>query len=227
MGMEFSFPYQTETRALEVGGVRLEIECLKSLDETIDAFFVEYQKTGREELFEELCPYFGTPWAAGLALADFAGEEAARWRAPPAGGAAPSAGSRALEIGCGLALPSLVLARAGISMECVDQHPDAAVFLARNAERNGIPLPRFSCRSWQSLEGERFELILGSDILYDRRQPETLLGFLDARLAPGGEAWLADPGRPYLDEFLSRARAGGWRLEEEGRRGVRIFRLRR
>lgn len=213
--MEFSFPYETEVRRIELGEFHFEVECLKSLDETIDAFFLEYQKTGREELFEELCPYFGTPWAAGLALADFAAEESAKW-----------SGREALEIGCGLALPGLVLAKAGVKVECMDQHPDAAVFLARNAARNGIPLPKFHCRPWQEDLGGRFDLVLGSDILYDRRQPDTLVRFLREQVAPGGEAWIADPGRPYLDAFLERARDEKWSIDEEGRRGVRIFRIR-
>ncbi|MGZ3661001.1 MAG: hypothetical protein ACXVCK_12950, partial [Bdellovibrionota bacterium] len=64
---QFSFPFETSVQALEDLG--LEIECLKSLDETIDAFFAEYERTGRAELFEGLCPYFGVVWPAGRALA--------------------------------------------------------------------------------------------------------------------------------------------------------------
>ena len=104
-----------------IPGLKLEVECLRSLDDTIDAFFAEYERTNRAELFEGLCPYFGVPWPAGLALAKLIDEEAEKWR-----------GREVLEIGCGLALPSLVLSRAGALVTATDLHPDVPHFLDRN-----------------------------------------------------------------------------------------------
>lgn len=208
---DFSFPYDTAVREIELGGEMYRIECLRDLDATIDAHFSEYERTGRAELFEELCPYFGNPWPAGLALADFAAESAERLR-----------GKKVLELGCGLALPSLVLARAGVPALCLDVHPDAAVFIAKNAEANRVPEPRFERRDWKQGIEDRFDFILASDVLYDRAQAPTLLEFLERQLDPGGSAWIADPGRPYLETFLHEARSQGWNIEEEGRRGVLI-----
>jgi len=58
----------------------LRVEQLSSLDETIDQYFARYEATGNEELFESLCPYFGVPWPAGMALAVYAEEQARRWQ---------------------------------------------------------------------------------------------------------------------------------------------------
>lgn len=212
----FSFPYDTAVRSLDVGGGDLMIECLRDLDATIDAHFAEYERTGRAELFEELCPYFGNPWPAGLALADYVSERVASLN-----------GRNVLELGCGLALPSLVLARSGTFPLCVDLHPDAGVFLEKNAVANGVKKPEFRCLDWKNGLDGSFDLILASDVLYDKAQAPTLLGFLEEHLAPCGEAWIADPGRPYLQTFLSTAKAAGWRIEEDGRRGVLIACLRK
>jgi predicted nicotinamide N-methyase len=212
----FSFPYETSIREIEVGGIALEVECLRDLDATIDAHFKEYERTGRAELFEELCPYFGNPWPAGLALADFVSEKSAELQ-----------GKTVLELGCGLALPSLVLARSNISVDCFDLHPDAGVFLEKNAFANKLEKPHFECRDWKLGLEKRYDCILGSDVLYDRTQAPTLLSFLETHLVKGGQALIADPGRPYLESFLREAKERGWQLLEEGRRGVLIACLRK
>jgi hypothetical protein len=46
--------------------------------------------------------------------------------------------------------------------------------------------------------------VLASDVLYERRNGDVLLGLLP-RL--GDEVWLADPGRPAAAAFLEAARA--------------------
>lgn len=212
--MEFSFPYETKVEPLELGGVKLALEQLADLDATIDAFFLEYQRTGREELFGDLCPYFGNPWPAGKALAEVAGREAPRWK-----------GKKVLEIGCGLALPSLVLAALGAEAAATDLHPDVPVFLHRNLERNNLKGVRFQALDWRkiSLQNE-CDILLASDVLYDRTLPDALLRFLQSTTG-WTELWLADPDRPYLATFLEQLSACGWSLEEEGVMGCRVFRI--
>jgi hypothetical protein len=66
-----------------------------------------------------------------------------------------------------------------------------------------------------------FDLVLAADILYERPSVAALLSLLP-RLAP--EVWLADPGRPAADAFLSRA-GRRWRIETRVADPVRIHRL--
>jgi predicted nicotinamide N-methyase len=56
---------------------------------------------------------------------------------------------------------------------------------------------------------ERFDLVMTADLLYDRRNVEPLLALVPRVLAPGGEVWVADPGRPALDD-LRRDAATRW-----------------
>ncbi|MEA2248172.1 MAG: hypothetical protein QOH46_2701, partial [Solirubrobacteraceae bacterium] len=65
-------------------------------------------------------PYWAMPWPSGKALA------AALARTPPA------AGTAVLELGCGLAVPSIVAARAGAAVLATDSSPDAVVFAAHS-----------------------------------------------------------------------------------------------
>jgi predicted nicotinamide N-methyase len=209
---QFSFPF--ETKVEEVLGLR--IECLKSLDETIDAFFVEYERTGQAELFEGLCPYFGVVWPAGKKLAEIMGREGEAWR-----------GREVLELGCGLAIPSLILARSGAIVTATDLHPDVPVFLELNRARNRVPGPDYLFLDWRVARTlPDAELLIGSDIVYDRHQPEQLHAFLRGN-SFWREAVFTDPGRPYWESFRELVKQHPWGAEESLEGGVFVLRLRR
>jgi hypothetical protein len=46
-----------------------------------------------------------------------------------------------------------------------------------------------------------FDLILGADVLYERRNVPSVAAFLSSSLKPGAEAWVTDPGRPQAEQF--------------------------
>lgn len=211
--MSFSYPYDTEVVQWERGAIALTLERLRSLDATIDGFFALYEKTGREELFEDLCPYFGVPWPAGEALAERAAELAPNWR-----------GQRVLELACGLALPSLVLARLGSAdVVASDLHPDVPEFLKRNEAHNHVRVG-YRALDWREVQGVETDILLGSDLVYDRRQPPALLAFLER--TRWREALIADPGRPYWEAFVASLRTRPWAVEESVRGTIRFVQLR-
>jgi predicted nicotinamide N-methyase len=148
-----------------------------------------------EEAFEheEFLPYWADLWPSALALARAIGTRALH-------------GARTLELGCGLGLPSLAAALAGGRVLATDWSADAVAMTARNAERNGIALDTLAC-SWNEpeplLERGPWDVVLASDVLYEARNGEALLPLLPRLLAPRGEVWLADPGRPAAEGFLA------------------------
>jgi predicted nicotinamide N-methyase len=150
-----------------------------------------------EEAFEreEFLPYWAELWPSSLALARAIGTRALH-------------GARTLELGCGLGLPSLAAALAGGRVLATDWSPDAVAMTARNARRNEVTLDTLAC-SWAApeplLERGPWDLVLASDVLYEARNGEALLALLPRLLAPRGEIWLADPGRPAADPFLAAA----------------------
>jgi predicted nicotinamide N-methyase len=186
--MAFTYPYETIIKPLAFGGVSLEIEQLLSLDKTIDGFFALYERTGKEELFEDLCPYFGVPWPAGSALAERIAREAPRWKE-----------KKICELACGLALPTLVLAKLGLGgVVATDLHPDVPEFFRRNLALNALSA-EYRPLDWRQ-DRWHGDILLGSDLVYDRRQPEALRAFL--KESTWSELWLADPGRPYWEGFV-------------------------
>jgi predicted nicotinamide N-methyase len=129
----------------------------------------------------------------------------------------PLAGQRVLELGCGLGLVSVAAALAGGEVLAVDRSPEAVTFTAANAARNGASLRTLVCAFDQPeplLAEAPWDLVLAADVLYEQRNVPVLLWLLPRLVGPGGEAWLADPGRNGLETFLSGAEAAGWRRDQ-------------
>jgi predicted nicotinamide N-methyase len=151
---------------------------------------------------EEFLPYWAELWPSALRLATAVAERDLQ-------------GTRTIELGCGLAVPSVAAALAGAEALATDWSEDALAFAARNANLNGAAVETLRC-SWTAprplIERGPFDLVLASDVLYERRNVEPLLELLPLL---AGEVLLADPGRPALPEFLERA-AGQWHVEVSG-----------
>jgi len=132
---------------------------------------------------DEFLPYWAELWPASLALA----------RALPA----RLDGVRVVELGCGLALPSLVAAARGARVTAIDWAADAIALLRTNAAANGL-LVDGQVQDWRRFDGD-FDLALAADVLYEERNVEPLARLLP-RLAP--EALVALAGRPHEAVFL-------------------------
>jgi predicted nicotinamide N-methyase len=135
---------------------------------------------------------------------------AERQGAGPGGGRrAAAAGARVLELGCGLGLPSVAAARAGATVLATDGSADAVVFAAHTLALNDVR-GDVAAATWQEaadgLATEPWDLVLAADVLYRRDNVDALLRLLPRLLAPGGEAWIADPGRSGAEEFLPAAK---------------------
>ena len=189
------------------GDVALTLETLADLDAEVDAL-VARTVTRPDELERDLCPYFGVLWPAARALA----EEIARRKRS-------LAGVRMLELGCGLALPALVAAKLGARVTATDLHPEVPGFLAMNLAHNDLPPHALEYHEldWRTdgLSGRTFELVVGSDILYEAGHPAPVAHALAAHVAPGGSILLADPGRAYLQACLDELARLGFAAREE------------
>jgi predicted nicotinamide N-methyase len=159
-----------------------------------------------------VAPYWSVLWRSGMALARELDPRALR-------------GMRVVELGCGLAVPSLAAARAGAFVLATDVSAEALELVELNAAKNGLRMET-ALVDWADpgslLSRAPFDLVLAADVLYERPSVALLLSLLP-RLAP--DAWLADPGRPASDAFLDQA-ARRWRVETRVRGVVRIHRLR-
>jgi predicted nicotinamide N-methyase len=153
---------------------------------------------------EEFLPYWAELWPSGLALARHVATQ-------------PLRGRTVLELGCGLALPSLAAALGGARVLATDWSPDAVELAAVNARRNGIALET-AVVSWARpdvlVSRAPWHLVLAADVLYERRNVSLLFDLLPRLVGDTGEVLIADPGRPPAPEFVRRAGEAGWRLDD-------------
>ncbi|MDQ6629673.1 MAG: SAM-dependent methyltransferase [Pseudomonadota bacterium] len=176
-------------------------------------------------------PLFGLVWPSGLQLAS-------RIAARPV-----QAGERILEVGCGLALASLVAHRRGADVTASDCHPLAAEFLHENVRLNALaPLP-YRHGDWAATEPPaepssvtpepegapsrpegapsedtvrgRFDLIIGSDVLYERDSGATLARFIGRHTGAAAEVWIVDPDRGNRPAFNRQMAELGFALREQ------------
>jgi 2-polyprenyl-3-methyl-5-hydroxy-6-metoxy-1,4-benzoquinol methylase len=185
--------YELKQIEIEVGDQRLQIECIRDLNQTIDDLFAVLEKNGNPALLEELCPYFGVVWASARALCDALFEIRSEL-----------SGASVLEVGCGLALPSLFCAMNGAVVTATDFHPEVPRFLKRNIELNRIQNLEYVSQNWNTSQAQgssQFDWVIGSDIIYESQHPEPVARALVSRCKPGGHILLADPARPYLQRF--------------------------
>jgi predicted nicotinamide N-methyase len=187
-------PVELVEEPVDLGARILRIVHPSTPDELID-----------EEAFEheEFLPYWAELWPSAVELARVVSRRGL-------------VGARVVEVGCGLALPSIAAALGGARVLATDWSPDALRFARLNAERIGVEVETLLA-PWGEpgalLERAPFDLVLAADVLYERRNADLLLPLLP-RLAP--EVLLADPGRPAQASFLERASAD-WRITAEGR----------
>lgn len=164
-------------------------------------------------------PLFGLLWPSGMRLA----ERMAR---------RPVTGERILEIGCGLGLASLVAHRRGAQVTASDCHPLTRAFLDENTRLNGlVPMP-YRHGLWGTAAAREdglpvltqahdaplsglFDLIVGSDILYERDDAGTLARFIDAHAAQSSEVWVIDPNRGNRAAFHKHMAQLGFVMHEE------------
>lgn len=145
-------------------------------------------------------PYGIVLWPAAIALAH---ELATR----------DLAGKRILELGAGTGLPGIVAAALGGRVVQTDRQSLVLHVCKLNADRNGITTIEHRTADWAAWhDTERYDLIIGSDILYAEPLHPHLRQIFDQNLAAGGTLLLSDPFRETSMQLLEGMEADGWRV---------------
>lgn len=207
--------YDVVTERITVGGLTVAVRHPRSAEDLIDED--EYAR-------DERLPYWADLWPSGRVLAEWcAGQDLA--------------GLRVVELGAGLALPSLVALRGGARVLATDWYPDALAFARANARDAGLGALDTLEVDWSApppalVARGPFDLVMGADILYENRHPRQLAPLITGLAAPGGRVVITDPRRPAAGELIAEMTETGWRhtrvsMRFEGRpdeRGSEIYR---
>ena len=195
--------YRTRQMVVRLGGHDYQVRALSDLQQFADPHhFAE-----RIGISSAQWSLFGQVWPAGRVLAE-------------AMTTCDVTGKRILELGCGLGLASLVLQYRGANIVATDMHPLTRSFLEHNVALNGLPMLDYRELRWAVPDDTlgRFDLIIGSDILYERDHASLLAAVVERHAQPHAEVLLTDPGRGNSGAFTRALVAQGYALTEQRHR---------
>ena len=168
--------YQT----IEFGDTDIHLRTLRDKQEFLDAEGIA-EKLGISSAQWSL---FGVVWPSSEVLAHLMSDFAIKDK-------------RILEIGCGIGLTSLRLNQRDADITATDYHPEVEGFLKHNAALNEDAEIPFVRTGWadELTELGKFDLIIGSDLLYEDEHADLLSRFIDQHSKADCEVIIVDPGR--------------------------------
>lgn len=205
--------YYTKIEKIEINGVKsLLIRSLRDRQQ----FYDPDQRALNLGIGPAAWPLFGLLWPSAIHLA---AHLAARPVCPE---------EKILEIGCGLGLASLVGHRRGARITASDCHPLAEKFLKENLRLNalctslkyrhgqwGLDEPMTEREAGRAVLSGRYDLLIGSDLLYERDMPRAVAAFVDQHAKPGAEVWIVDQNRGHRPAFNRQMAGHGFGLVKD------------
>lgn len=145
-------------------------------------------------------PIFGIIWPSSLVLAHYMLHFDTKDK-------------RILEVGCGMALSSLFLNEQLANITATDFHPEVEEFLNRNIQLNNRKKITFERVDWADKESKLglFDLIIGSDLLYEDQHVDLLAYFIQNHANATCEVIIVDPGRGRKNKLSTKMSEYGFK----------------
>ncbi len=186
--------YAVTREAHRFGKLAVKLHRVADPNAVIDA--VDAGEFGEDERF----PYWTELWPSAFALARYI----SRMR--------PLAGVRTVELGCGLGMAGIAAALRGAEVLYTDFEKDALCFARANHELNLGRPGRVRLFDWRTApRGLSAELVLASDVLYERRFLGPFIDTISRIVTPGGTALVAEPGRSIADNTVETLERAGFK----------------
>jgi predicted nicotinamide N-methyase len=149
-------------------------------------------------------PIFGIIWPSSMVLAHYIFNQQVGTK-------------RILEVGCGMALTSLLLNKQGADITATDYHPETESFLNRNTQLNNDGNIAYERIDWADPNDTlgQFDLIIGSDLLYEDPHINLLSSFLNRHAKATSKVILVDPGRGRKNKLSTRMSEFGFNSSHE------------
>ena len=160
---------------------------------------------------KDYMPYWAEIWPSGVVLAGFIARDPDALR-----------GRRVLEFGPGVGVTAVAALQAGADLTVADYDAGCLALTALNALDQAGREPATIRVNWRrpnralfKAASDGFADVLGADLLYENADVRPLVHLLDELIAPGGELWLAEPGRDPAKRLVKALRWRKWHHQSE------------
>jgi predicted nicotinamide N-methyase len=198
----FSRKYSLETMDLSIGENKITIFHLPDTDQLLDELLALGPE--HEAVKDERLPYWADIWPSSIALSEVISEM-------------PDliVQKQVLDLGCGVGLTGLVATQIGGEVTITDYQEDALRLSELNWLMNIKKSPEAFLMDWRNPEPDKkYDTILASDVVYEKRFFQALVRLFEQCLTPGGTVLLSEPNRTIAGEFFVLLQKYNFRYEK-------------
>lgn len=199
--MEFT-GYQTEILDLKIESIALKILQVTNVDDLFEALIAKGE--AHEDVQDERIPYWAELWPAAIGLSRHLIKSNII-----------KPGITVTEIGCGLGLPGIIAGKLGADVTLTDYLAEALDFAKQNWELNNTQVAKFIPLDWRSPSPAlAADIVLASDITYEKRFFEFLPNAFRTLCKPGGKILVSDPSREAAKDFFDSIEKEGFTKQQ-------------
>lgn len=194
--------YQTEELELNIEGILIKFLQITNVDDLYEILIAKDES--HEDVQDERIPYWAELWPAAIGLSKYlvAFDIIKEIKS-------------VIEIGCGLGLPGIIAGKLGAKVMLTDYLEDALLFAKQNWELNNKNEARFEIMDWRNPNPAfAADLILASDITYEKRFFEFLPNAFRTLCKPGGSIIVSDPSREVAQDFFQNIAKEGFSVNK-------------
>ncbi|MFN7115810.1 MAG: class I SAM-dependent methyltransferase [Saprospiraceae bacterium] len=205
--------YQTEALELNIDGVFIKILQITNVDDLYEQLIAKGET--HEDVQDERIPYWAELWPAAIGLSKYLIEFDIIKEV-----------NNVIEIGCGLGLPGIVAGKLGANVIFTDYLAEALHFTKQNwTLNNAAESPslggdsggqaQFEVMDWRQPKSElAADLVLASDICYEKRFFKYLPHAFRTLCKPGGSIVVSDPSREVAQDFFQNITREGFKVNK-------------
>lgn len=184
--------YKTEITELFIRDKSYYLKHITNIDEVFDQL-IQSDNTDINKIDERI-PYWTELWPSSLAMCQFILDHEERFK-----------NKNIIEIGAGLAMPSIVASAFSNQVLVTDYLEDALKFARENCELNHVHQVDFQILDWRNiLTSQKYDIIIASDIAYERRFFDELPNAIASLMSDEGSCFISEPNRMMAIDFFEK-----------------------
>lgn len=196
-----SYLFEKNMKELKIGEIIIKLNTVVNPENLFDQLIQRGEQ--HKDVIDENIPYWAELWPASVGISHYIVENSFSFE-----------GKSVLEIGCGLGLAGICANYVSAKVLMTDYLEEAIEMACENWELNFDDAPNVIQFDWRKPDlKQQFDIIIGSDILYDQSNFPFLLKLFSEIIQEDGMLILSDPKRSHARNFIKELESLGFVVE--------------